>query len=75
MDPTLAFKLVEINPYHGRAPADAFELAALAVLADLTDRRGVKHELSNIDDDVRQELVQSLTNIIRAALARLQPGA
>lgn len=68
MGPKLAIELVGINPYHGRAPADAYELAALAVIADLTDRRGIKHQLENIDDDVREEIVADLTAIIRAVL-------
>lgn len=68
MDPKLAVELVGINPYHGREPADSYELAALAVIADLTDRRGVKHQLENIDADVRAEIVESLTEIIRAVL-------
>lgn len=68
MDPKLAIELVGIDPYHGRAPADSYELAALAVIADLTDRRGIKHQLENIDDEVRQEIVASLTAIIRKAL-------
>jgi hypothetical protein len=69
MNPELALKLVKINPYHGRPPADAYEMASLAVLADLTDRRGIKHELENIDDEVRQEIVASLTAIICAAVS------
>lgn len=68
MDPKLAIELVGINPYHGREPADSYELAALAVIHDLTDRRGIKHQLENIDDEVRQEIVASMTAIIRAAL-------
>lgn len=41
--------------------------AARGVLADLTDRRGIKHELDDIDYDVREELTQSLAAIIREA--------
>lgn len=48
-------------------PKDWAHRAARGVLADLTDRRGVRHELEAIDDDVRVELVASLADIIREA--------
>lgn len=54
-------------PYHDRPATDWAERAALGVLADLTDRRGIKHELRNIDADIRVEIVESLAAIIRAA--------
>lgn len=57
-------------PYHGRKPKDKSELAALAVLADLEDRRGVGQELAGVDDDVRGEIVESLAAIIRTATAQ-----
>jgi hypothetical protein len=41
--------------------------AALAVLSNLGDRRGIKHELHNIDMDVRQEIVETLSKIIELA--------
>jgi hypothetical protein len=42
--------------------------AARGVLHDLQDRRGIKHEFVNIDEDVRAEIVASHAEIIRAAL-------
>jgi hypothetical protein len=55
-------------PYDGDGPAiDWAHAAARGVLADLCDRRGVKHELREVDDDVRVELVASVAAIIRAA--------
>lgn len=54
-------------PYHGIAPTDASEKAALAVLANLCDRRGIKWELNAVDDDVRAEIVTDLSAIIREA--------
>jgi hypothetical protein len=54
-------------PFHGKPATDWAERAALGVLADLTDRSGVKHELRNCDDDVRAEIVESLAAIIREA--------
>lgn len=58
----------ERNP----SPAtDWAHAAARGVLADLTDRRGIKWELEKVDHDVRVELVQSVATIIRQALADL----
>lgn len=44
--------------------------AARGVLADLTDRRGIKHGFEGIDELVRVEIVESLAAIIRAAALR-----
>lgn len=55
------------HPYDGREPVDAAHRAALGVLADLLDRRGVKQELEQIDGDVRAEIVAELAAIIRVA--------
>lgn len=41
--------------------------AARGVLADLTDRRGIKHGFSDLDEDIRAEIVGSIAAIIRAA--------
>lgn len=41
--------------------------AARGVLADLTDRRGIKDGFNDLDEDVRIEIVQSLADVIRAA--------
>lgn len=54
-------------PYHGRPPKDWAEHAALGVLNDLNDRRGIKHELSAVDEEVRAEIVETLAGIIRQA--------
>ena len=51
-------------------PTDWAHSAARGVLADLCDRRGIKWELDKVDHDVRQELVQSLADIIRHGHAR-----
>lgn len=59
----------ERNPYNHRPPVDWAERAALGVLADLCDRRGIKHELREIegDEDISEEIVVSLAEIIRRA--------
>ncbi len=41
--------------------------AARGVIADLQDRRGIKHELEDLDEDVRKNIVESLASIIRVA--------
>jgi len=60
-------KLGAEYPYHGKPPKDWAERAALGVLCDLCGRRGIKHELAAVDEDVRAEIVDSLVAIIRDA--------
>jgi hypothetical protein len=48
------------------APHDLGRIAAVSVIADLTDRRGIKNGFNDIDDDVRKSIVDDLTNIINA---------
>lgn len=66
------------DPYHGRPPVDWAENAALGVLADLLDRRNIKHALVDKDCEpdedqaIRSELVCALADIIRTAEQRRQ---
>lgn len=39
--------------------------AARGILADLRDRRGIKHALENIDEDIRKEIVEAIAAVIR----------
>lgn len=48
-------------------PTDWAHSAARGILADLEDRRGIKNELHNIDEQVRVDIVQSIAAIIRVA--------
>ena len=41
--------------------------AARGILASLEDRRGIKHELDDVDEDVRAEMVETFAGVIRAA--------
>lgn len=41
--------------------------AARGILYNLSDRRGIKHELKTVDHDVRVEMVQTIADIIRTA--------
>lgn len=56
-------------PYDEKDGADRdwAEVAALGILSDFSDRRGLKHELREIDLDIRQEIVATMAAIIRAA--------
>lgn len=56
-------------PYHDKPPKDWAERAALGVLADLLDRRGIKNALWDCEDDkeTTEEIVTTLGDIIRAA--------
>lgn len=52
-----------------RPAKDAAHKTARGILADLCDRRGVKHELGEVDHDVREELVDTIAEIIRVGMA------
>ena len=51
-------------------PKDAAEHAALAILYDYSDRRGVKQGFYDVEEVVRKEIVETTASIIRAALAK-----
>lgn len=57
--------------WNGEAPVpsakDWAHRAARGILADLSDRRGIKHELEAVEHDVRADLAESLAEIIRTA--------
>ena len=36
------------------------------IIEDISDRRGLRQEWSNIDDDVKQEIVKSWTSIVNS---------
>ncbi len=48
-------------------PTDWAHRAARAIIAELGDRRGVGDELGDLDEEIRTEIIQSLTSIIRLA--------
>lgn len=56
------------HPYTGEAGRDAAEMIVQGIMADLTDRRGIRQELDNVDLETRQEIVNSLAKIVRAGL-------
>ena len=52
------------------AAKDKAHATARGILADLSDRRGVRHVLDDVDHDVRAELTESLAEIIRHGMAQ-----
>jgi hypothetical protein len=42
--------------------------AALVIIQDCLDRRGIKHEFRNIDEDVLDEIADTWAEIIRSVL-------
>lgn len=60
----------ERHPYHYRAPVTAAERAALAVLAELLDRRVIGDTLAVIDTNTRNDIIHKLTLIIHQAHQR-----
>lgn len=69
-DPISLHKLQmgQSNPYDGSPGRDTAELIVQGILADLTDRRGIRTELENVDLETRQEIVSSLAKIVRTGL-------
>jgi len=58
------------SPYHEKQANTLPEEIALGVLHDLQDRRGIKHELEQIDMEVRCDIVQALSDIIKVGLRK-----
>lgn len=50
--------------------ADWAEMAASGILADLTDRKGIRHELEACDSETRVEIFETITMIIRLAVLK-----
>lgn len=64
------FEAAQQCPYDPRPqhnPSDATKIVN-AVLYDLNDRRGIKQELGEVDDEVRAEIMDSLTSLVQAGL-------
>ena len=60
-------------PYDGLSTNECSKerLIALAILSDLTDRKGIKSELYQVDEDIRIELIESLAKIIKEGIDNL----
>jgi hypothetical protein len=48
----------------GDLPLSDARRKALAIIGDLTDRKGLKHEWENIDEDIQDEIFQMWVSII-----------
>ena len=49
------------------SPIDWAHSAARGILADLQDRRGIKWQFDGLDEDIREEIVETISGIIRLA--------
>jgi hypothetical protein len=49
--------------------SDKAEIAARAILSDLSDRSGIGNELDQIDDQIKEEIVATHARIIRETFA------
>lgn len=59
-------------PYdEGRHEKDWAHKAARGVLSDLCDRRGVKGQLEDCDEDIRIEIVDAMSDIIRLSASEI----
>jgi hypothetical protein len=67
-DAKFSIKMGLEYPYNERDPVHNYELAALGILANLNDRRGIKQGFYGVDLDIREEIVTSLADIIREAI-------
>lgn len=56
------------NPFPAK---DAAHAAARGIIADMCDRRGIKHGFQEIDAEVRAEIVETTAEIIRRAYQQL----
>jgi hypothetical protein len=50
------------------------ERIAMAILKDLSDRRGIRHALECVDDDVMQEIREALANAVLSELEKPTEG-
>lgn len=41
-----------------------------AIVADLRDRRGIRHEWDQVDEDIQEEILQTLIDITEKQLAQ-----
>lgn len=54
-------------------PIDRAHATARGIIADLTDRSGIKHGFSDIDQGIRVDIVEDLASIIRAGMDLPEP--
>lgn len=42
----------------------------LAIWRDLTDRRGIKHELESLDEDIQVKIIETMGNLAEAEIGK-----
>jgi hypothetical protein len=50
-------------------PSTKAKKAVFNIIADLTDRRGIKQEFNNIDGDIQDEIIETWMDKIDSAMA------
>lgn len=60
--------MIEIAKKYGRKNGDPISLAVDAIVADISDRRGLKGEWAAIEDEIRMEIRGTWEAIIRGCL-------
>ncbi len=54
-----------MRTYDGKKAKDWAHDAAHKIIEDLLDRRGIKNELRQVDEEIRIEIVAAIAEIIR----------
>lgn len=54
---------------NGDEPSSKELKAVFNIIYDLTDRRGLKHEFTQIDGDIQDEIVEEWIKCIKSAMA------
>lgn len=62
------------NAALGRSPHPDAARIVKAIVADLSDRRGLRHEWGHIDDDIRDEIVAKWTRIVEDGMGGREAG-
>lgn len=71
MSATLCIQRALGNPYDDKIPdtRDVSRVAALAVIEELTGRGGIGNELESYDNEIREDIIDSLSDIIATVIA------
>ena len=61
--------LTEFRERYKTAPTEQAKKILFGIIADLTGRKGLDHQWDNIDDDTKEELLETNLGIIRQNLS------
>jgi hypothetical protein len=56
-----------------KASPEHVDQIVIRLLADVTDRRGWRHEWDNFDEDVQHEILDAWSAIVRSVLGKPEP--